>query len=174
MSGRNSQDSDPADHGIEAAFAEIVAGWDQSAPDPIPRWPAAEDATSTASSGSANYPPEPKASEPKTSEPTAPETDQDGPDWPGAPELGPRDWEPQPTLEVFVPPEPGPLPRTDALTWLAWLSVLGAPLVVILASWRDLGQLWVLGAVLAFIAGFGLLVSKLPRSRDDDDDGAVV
>ena len=80
--------------------------------------------------------------------------------------------------EGYVPPEPPPLPRGDAIGWLAWAAVIGGPLFLLLASqvWSDIDRIWIMLAVLAFIAGFATIVARLPNSRgdDDSDDGAVV
>jgi hypothetical protein len=78
----------------------------------------------------------------------------------------------------FVPPEPPPLPRGDLLSRLAWSGVLGSPLFFVLAAlfWRGVPRPLVVLAVAAFIAGFGVLVARLPDRRDRDgwDDGAVL
>lgn len=77
----------------------------------------------------------------------------------------------------FVPPSPPPLPRTDLITRLAWLCVLGTPvffLLAVIVGRPVSGLLGALGAG-AFIGGFVLLVLRL-RGHDpyDPDDGAVV
>ncbi|MDP9417472.1 MAG: hypothetical protein M3P48_06495, partial [Actinomycetota bacterium] len=79
----------------------------------------------------------------------------------------------------FVPPPPPPLPRVDLVTRLAWLAVLGGPLVLLLATalGYDLGRSGAAVAVAAFVAGFVTLVARMKdRSPDDHDgdDGAVV
>jgi hypothetical protein len=79
--------------------------------------------------------------------------------------------------EHFVPPDPPPLPRADALTWAAWLSVIGAPALLLVAT--ALGgssRLLVVVAVVAFVAGIGVLLTRMRTQRDpyDPDDGAVV
>ena len=52
---------------------------------------------------------------------------------------------------------------------------MAGPAVLLLCAlvWRDAPALVVAAAVVAFVAGFGVLVARLPRSHDDDD-GAVV
>lgn len=79
--------------------------------------------------------------------------------------------------EHYVPPPPPPLPQGDKVTRAAWAGVIGGPLYLILATvfgW-DLGSLAGPAAVLAFVAGFITLVSRMRDDRDDDgDDGAVV
>jgi hypothetical protein len=79
--------------------------------------------------------------------------------------------------EGFVPPEPPPLPRVEPDRMLAWVGVLGSPVVLLCAlvfaisvpEW--LGYLLVAG----FVGGFLYLVVKMPREpRDPWDDGAQV
>lgn len=77
----------------------------------------------------------------------------------------------------FVPPEPLPITPGDFGTSLAWVCVLGGPLVLIVAAlaWRSIPGEVILAAVVAFIGGFVTLVARLPGERPDDpDDGAVV
>ncbi|GAB6984759.1 hypothetical protein [Nocardioides pyridinolyticus] len=83
----------------------------------------------------------------------------------------------EPEEEGFVPPEPPPLPVVAPDRGLAWLGVLGSPLVLLAAlifgiaipTW--LGYLLVMG----FVGGFLYLVLKMPREpRDPWDDGAQV
>lgn len=79
--------------------------------------------------------------------------------------------------EGYVPPEPPPLPRGDAVSRLAWVGVLGAPLFFMIAAlfWRDAPTVLIFVAVAAFVAGFAALVVRMPDRRDDgDDDGARV
>ena len=97
---------------------------------------------------------------------------------------GPRDW-PSPEgveEEGFVPPTPPPL-ELGMATKAAWLLGLGGPLYLALATvlhW-DTPQWASLMCILAGIAGFGYLVSRLKDRPDDEDDdpddptfGAVV
>ncbi len=78
--------------------------------------------------------------------------------------------------ERFVPPEPPPLPRGDTVSRLAWAGVLGAPLFFLLAAlfWHGAPTWLVVGAVGAFVAGFVTLIVRMPDRDDDGDDGAVV
>lgn len=79
----------------------------------------------------------------------------------------------------FVPPEPAPVPRGDARLRWAWAGALGAPVLAIilpLLGW-GLDGLTGIGLVLAFLVGFGYLISRLregPRVEGGPDDGAVV
>jgi hypothetical protein len=78
--------------------------------------------------------------------------------------------------ERFVPPEPPPLPRGDTVSRLAWAGVLGAPLFFLIAAlfWHGAPTWLVVGAVGAFVAGFVTLIVRMPDRDDDGDDGAVV
>jgi hypothetical protein len=79
--------------------------------------------------------------------------------------------------EHFVPPEPPPLPRADAITWAAWVGAIGAPLLLVLLTALGVSSGFVVvGAVAAFLGGVAILVSRMSSHRDpfDPDDGAVV
>jgi hypothetical protein len=164
------------DADLDAAFAEIVAGWDRSPGEAVPRWPAGEDLTDGADPAAAEEPTDPVA-------PPTPD-DQTGQSGEGPTEavgelsvvLGPRDWEAPQVEEHFIPPEPPPLPRGSLITRLSWAAVLLGPAFLLLAGlfWRDVARLWLAVAVAAFVGGFAALVVRLPTHRDDDDDGAVV
>lgn len=79
--------------------------------------------------------------------------------------------------EHFVPPEPPPLPRADAITWAAWLGAIGSPLLLLLLTALGVSS-GLLASVLvaAFVAGVAVLVTRMRGQRDpyDPDDGAVV
>ena len=79
----------------------------------------------------------------------------------------------------FVPPVPPPLPRPTPDRMLAWVGVLGAPLlalVFVLLRWTP--PSWVvLFMALGFLGGTGWLIATMGRDgdhRDGWDDGAVV
>lgn len=79
--------------------------------------------------------------------------------------------------EGFVPPDPPPVPRPDNLRMAAWIGVLGTPVALVIVQLLDLGIAPIVGyaMVIAFLGGFGLLVSQMPSGpRDPDDDGARV
>ncbi len=156
---------------VEAAFADIVAHWDDASRTPVGTWPAQEDADPLEVVDT--------TPEPGDETPTMSFSAYDGPTVP----LAPAGWSPREELtsaepEGYVPPEPPPLPRGDPIGWLAWCAVLGGPVFLLMASlwWTDIGRFWIMIAVLAFIAGFAAIVARLPnhRSDDDPDDGAVV
>jgi hypothetical protein len=101
---------------------------------------------------------------------------------PGEDAGDPRAWAPDPEVEEaenhFVPPDPGPVLGGDPLLTMAWIAVVGVPvlLLVALIGWGDVPTrlLQVCGVLLA--AGVGVLVWRMPhrRAEDDDDNGAVV
>jgi len=79
--------------------------------------------------------------------------------------------------EHFVPPEPPPLPRADALTWAAWIGVIGSPLLLLLVAALGIASRVVLFVCVAgFVAGIAVLITRMRTQHDpsDPDDGAVV
>ncbi|TCO51954.1 hypothetical protein EV646_101950 [Kribbella antiqua] len=78
----------------------------------------------------------------------------------------------------FVPPEPPRGPRLDWISRIAWLGLIGGPLLLIAAAVLDFGTGRITTiAVAGFIGGFLTLVirmkDRLPP-EDTPDDGAVV
>jgi len=93
----------------------------------------------------------------------------------------PRAWAPDPAVEEaenhFVPPDPGPVLGGDPLLTMAWVAVVGVPLLLLVAviAWRDIPTIVLQVAGVAFLAGVGLLLWRMPRDRDHDaGPGAVV
>jgi hypothetical protein len=81
--------------------------------------------------------------------------------------------------ERYVPPEIPPQPKLDPVARGAWTALFGGPGYLFLAttlSWQVPG--WAeLASIIAFIAGFVVLVSRLgdgPSRKDGPDQGAVV
>ena len=76
--------------------------------------------------------------------------------------------------EGYEPPEPDPITvPSDPVLRFAWLGVIGGPLVVIGANLVG-GSMTVSGAgVVAFLAGFAVLIGRM-NDRRDDDSGAVI
>jgi hypothetical protein len=81
--------------------------------------------------------------------------------------------------ERYVPPEVPPLPKLDPVAKGAWTALFGGPGYLFLATtlgWQVSG--WAqLAAIVAFVSGFVILVSRLgdgPSRRDGPDQGAVV
>jgi hypothetical protein len=98
---------------------------------------------------------------------------------------GPRDFTLGPEVDVedgeepgYQPPDPPSITGADPLLALGWVGVV-VPIVLVflyLMLWRDMPVgLLVLGGF-AFVLSVGLLVWRMPSSRDPDDhdDGAVV
>ena len=83
--------------------------------------------------------------------------------------------------ERYVPPPPPPLPHTTPARLMAWLGVLGTPVVaVLLVTIHALAHIefpsWLIAfLVLAFLGGFGYLLVTMSRDPGDPwDDGARV
>lgn len=81
--------------------------------------------------------------------------------------------------ERYVPPELPPQPKLDPVARGAWTALFGGPGYLFIATtlgWQVPG--WAqLAAIIAFITGFVVLVSRLgdgPSRRDGPDQGAVV
>ena len=79
----------------------------------------------------------------------------------------------------YIPPPTPPLPKLDPMVKGAWTALFGGPaylFVATLLSWQVPG--WAeLAAIIAFVAGFTILVIRLgdgPSRRDGPDQGAVV
>ncbi len=153
-----SRPPDPTPDDIDARFAEIVAGWDVTAPDEPSGGltePAAEDER-----------PEPLPAAP--AEPRRPTF-----------QVAPSAWRvhtpPEEEDEEFVAPDP-PLPRGDVVFWVGVLGLALGPVVFI--AWVLTGphstNLPLALAALGTIAGFAALIARMPGQRDEDDDGAVV
>lgn len=139
------------DASVEESWAKIVAGFDTPVTGPSP-WPAVEDL------------PGPRITRLRR------------PARPAAPVAQPIEVDDD---DHFVPPPPQSLPRLDPLTRLGWAAVIGGPvLLVLVVLFGHALPAWVpLVGVLVLVGGFGLLVSRLrPTNEDDGDhhDGAVV
>jgi hypothetical protein len=168
---------------VDAAFAAIVAGFADPLPTGAGPWPAAEDVEADAPPSApgddpdATAFPDPARLRPTTRAPRhrLPEGALDPAERAHAEGRGPVPGDDDD--ERFVPPDPPPITSTDLASRLAWLGVLGGPLVLLLAAltWSRLPTLVVILALVAFVGGFITLVARLPRERDDGpDDGAVV
>lgn len=94
-------------------------------------------------------------------------------------DLGYIDYDTGDAYDRYIPPPLPPQPKLDPVAKGAWTALLGGPgylLLAALLSWQVPG--WAqLVAVIAFIVGFLVLVSRLgdgPSRRDGPDQGAVV
>jgi hypothetical protein len=95
------------------------------------------------------------------------------------PDLGYLDYDDQDADERYVPPQVPPLPKLDPVARGAWTALFGGPGYLFIATtlgWQVPG--WAeLAAIVAFVTGFVVLVSRLgdgPSRRDGPDQGAVV
>ncbi len=182
------QTSDGFDN--DAMFADIVAHWNDPAaePTPIPR-PSSGDAdgnelTGGESSGS-EVGDERAAHEQVVDEQVVDEqvvdeqvVDEQVVDDRTAAIPAPQAWrahEVDPEYEEhFEPPPIAPLPVGDLQFWAIIAGMCGGPLLLlylVLFS-RDAGSGWMLTAIAMSVGGFALLISRLPRDHEDDDDGA--
>ncbi|CAN5874506.1 hypothetical protein BH20ACT6_BH20ACT6_03120 [soil metagenome] len=73
----------------------------------------------------------------------------------------------------FVPPTPPPLPRPRGASGLAWIGVLGGPLVLVLtaAAHLSLPTLVTAACVLGFVGGMVFLIVQLDDGDRDGSDG---
>ena len=147
----------------EQVWAELVETFHTPSGDETRQWPAAEDVE----------PEQPPADDRPSDDD---HNDGEDPNLEPAGSAPPRRPAP-PTDEHFVPPTPPPLPSTDLITRLAWVGVLGTPIVflaIVLFGLSVPGIVAAVGAA-AFVGGFVILVARL-RGHDpyDPDDGAVV
>jgi hypothetical protein len=175
---------------IDAAFAEIVAHWEPSAPE--------DPSTPAAPSGPDEPEPGSRSGDPDAGPAAGPDA---GPDAdtgrPGAPQGGAEDdslrdlfrpaWQEEPLHSEaswedeghFVPPPPPPLPAVEPRRKLAWGALLAGPLLGLLSFvLRIRVPDWLtVGLVLGFVGGFVYLVATMRASGDDGwpgDDGAVL
>jgi len=171
---------------LDAQFADIVAHWDEDGTEPTP-WPAmlAEDRVENPAADPASATADPaSASTAGQDVPAAAKPPEEKPDPPPAsetplvlPELVlPEQWRvhtpPEEPEEHFEPPPPEPLPAGDLQFWGILVGLTGGPLLLLYLILFDryASGLWLLLAISLTVGGFGLLVARLPRQRDDDDD----
>jgi hypothetical protein len=142
-------------------FAEIIASFDRPTAVGETPWPAEENIEDSADDASEdNEPPGESTGElTMTARVVKPATDDDDDD-----------------DDHFIPPPPPPIPKPDAMTRLAWMSLLGGPIYLVTSvflSW-EVPSWAAFVAVAAFIGGFVALVLRMGDEPPDDDDGAVV
>jgi hypothetical protein len=167
---------------VDRAFADLVAGYHLTSdrPDPL-----AKDTNNTDLNNKelpAGSAPDPGTTETSTG-PAATTIESPAPDtgWADVHPLfsytpPPDTVEDEATEERFVPQPPGPLPKPAWPVLLAWigmgyamLAVLATALGAQLPSWAG----WL--ALIGFVGGFAILVTRLPRHRPPDaGNGAVL
>ncbi|WP_433888875.1 hypothetical protein [Streptomyces sp. CA-111067] len=177
------QDEEPARPPLdeEAAWAALVAGYDDDPEPGTGLWPEAEDIT-----------PKPAGADRAKDPADLPEGEDRGPVnttlLPANRSIvihpvikGPRDYQPPDDEDDdhFVPPEPPPLPEADVTTKFAWIAVLGGPLLLLCFVLFQLEMTWwaLLVGVGGFLGGFATLVARMRPDEDDEDrpgGGAVV
>ena len=147
---------------VDRAFADLVAGYHLTSdrPDPLQSQQLAPEPSGEPASGAADPPDTGWAdSHPlfRYPEPAAVE-------------------EPPPVAEKFVPEPPLPLPRPAWPVLVAWVAMGYAVLAVLAAAMGVRLPPWVgWMALVGFIGGFALLVTRLPRHRPPDaGNGAVL
>jgi len=76
--------------------------------------------------------------------------------------------------EHFEPPPVTPLPAGDLTFWAIIAGMGGGPLLLLYLVFfnRNASNYWILTAIAMSVGGFVLLVSRIPGTHEDDDDGA--
>lgn len=77
----------------------------------------------------------------------------------------------------YVPPEPEPFPLPEPDRGIAWIGVIGSPLLLLVSLVAGIGlPSWVGYLMIAwFVGGFCYLVARMPKEpRDPWDDGSRV
>jgi hypothetical protein len=166
----------------EAAWAELVAAYND---DPEPgkgTWPAAEDVPEVEPGAEADV--DDAEADDKDAGPSASAGAGTGASRSIVihPVIrGPRDYEVADEEEGhFEPPEPPPLPEADVTTKFAWLAVLGGPALIFafILLQQELPWWAATVGVGGFLGGFATLVTRMRPGDGDDDNlpggGAVV
>ncbi|HET7304285.1 MAG TPA: hypothetical protein VFJ12_07015 [Segeticoccus sp.] len=188
---RGPGDAHGPDHSedVDRRFAEIVAHWDDPAPegDRRPAGGSSEPAPGAERRRPPAINPPPWSARPRPPErsaaerPAEPDREPREPD-PGqhepaeperpAPEPAWRGYEVAEEEEHFVPAPPRPLPAGDLSFWGIVAGLLGGPALLLYLAFFDgeAGGLWVAVGLGLTIGGFGLLVARQPHRRDEDDD----
>lgn len=174
--------SDGFDH--DAMFAEIVAHWSEAGTEPTPvQAPSTGDLPGDEGPGEERQTKDrlpsshqPWPTDPPVSPPTSPLV------WPTATEPraipAPEAWRAHEVgdeqEEHFEPPATAPLPVGDLQFWAILAGMVGGPLLLLYLVLfnRDAGSYWMLTAIAMSVGGFALLVARLPRDHEDDDNGA--
>ncbi|MCU1692044.1 MAG: hypothetical protein JWM64_1135, partial [Frankiales bacterium] len=164
----------PAPLDDDEVFRQIVAGFDRTSEDEVPRWPTVEDTDGPSDVDAARRRPPPVDRAPRRRKDDAPL-----PAWLEPDALEPEPDEPVRPDDHFVPPPPPPVPRISVRT-LAALAVLVLGLVLLfvpqLVGLTATSGVLLLGVVLLG-GGAAMLVHRVRDAPPHDtgpDDGAVV
>lgn len=182
------QTSDGFDH--DAMFADIVAHWNDAEAEPKPVLRSADGDPSggglTADETAGTEVDDDQVDDDGTADqlsadhhhfPTDPPQGQPTPGQPYA-VPAPQAWRAHEVddeyEEHFEPPPTAPLPVGDLQFWAIIAGMCGGPLLLLYLVLfnREAGSSWMLTAIAMSVGGFALLVSRLPRDHEDDDDGA--
>jgi hypothetical protein len=161
----------------ERAWADIVAGYDRTPDDAVPRWPALEDIGEDDAAGrdrpGANDDGSDNGSSGGARRPDSGATGDD-PESGGGEDT--REKPPAGAEDRFVPPPPPPLPELDTVARVGWAALLGGPVLLLLAAVASsyVPSWFTALGVVAFIAGFLTLVLRMKGGPPDDEDGAIV
>lgn len=160
---------------VDRAFAEMVAGYHLTAepPAPLPVEPPSEDRPTAQ--------PDPQAAASGRPSEVAWTADPD-PRWAEDHPLFrfvdpvPEPVQAEPTVARYVPEPLPPLTTPAVPALLGWIGIAWAALVVLAAAFGIRFPAWVgWVAVVGFLGGFVILVTRLPRHRSPDaGDGAVL
>jgi hypothetical protein len=76
--------------------------------------------------------------------------------------------------EHFEPPPVSPLPAGDLQFWAIIAGMTCGPLLLLYLVLfnRSASSYWILIAIGMSVGGFAMLVSRMPGTSDEDDDGA--
>ena len=156
---------------VDAAWADIVAGFGRSGDEPVARWPASEDLPEESAGGRGGSTPGAGATSPRAEDPRP---DLPDPAVPRAPRPDPED-----TYRAPPPPPVGRFSRqakAGVAAMVVGLLVLVFPGLLGFLGIRASSAVFAVGA-LAVVGGavaLFLRVSDGPRHSDGPDDGAVV
>lgn len=164
------EQSDPADRrdrSDDELFAELVAGFDEPVDESERSWPEAEDVNDL--------------TDLKPQERPRPPAIRPLPMVQAVPPVDPRAWTPEedPDDEHYTPPEPPPLPQTQAATKLALLALVVGIVLILLGGIGELPGMATFLGVCSVAGAVATLVVRMndPDPEDQDDDpnhGAVV
>ncbi len=157
----------------DLAWAQIVSGYDQPRHGEAP-WPSTEDVSDADESATVAGDAEDRSDEMGYDDAVRRRTQADD----EAPHPTPTTPAPDDGAEAFVPPPPPPLPHLEPRKQVAWLGVVGGPLLLLVSVLFGLHlPAWLSTlAVGGFVVGFVALVVMMGGDDEDSgwDDGAVV